>query len=45
MSIAAETRRALRSFRTLIFFDVRCVFFIKDLKDLEKVLARFSIDM
>ena len=45
MSIAAETQKALRSFRSLIDFDMPRVFFIKDLKDLEKGPARFSIDM
>ena len=35
MSIAADTQKALRSFRSLIGFDMLRVFFIKDLKDLD----------
>ena len=34
MSIAAQTQKALRSFRSLICFDAARVF-IKDLKDLD----------
>ena len=45
MSIGAETQKALRSFRSLIDFDMRRVFFIKDLKDLDMGPARVSIDM
>ena len=45
MSIAAEAQNALRSFRSLIFFVARRVFFIKDLKDLDMGPARFSIDI
>ena len=45
MSIAAERRKALRSFRSLIDFAMRCVFFIKDLKDLENGTTRVSIDI
>ena len=45
MSIAAERLKALRSFRSLIGFALRRVFFIKDLKDLENGTIRFSIDM
>ena len=45
MSIAAGMQRALRSFRSLIGFDMRRVVFIKDLKDLAVGPARFSIDI
>ena len=45
MSIAADTHKALRSFRSLIGFAMRRVFFIKDLKDLDMGLTRFSIDI
>ena len=45
MSIAAETQKALGSFRSLIAFDRPRVFFIKDLKDLDMGPARISIDM
>ena len=45
MSIAAQTRRTLRSFRSLIDFDAPRCFYIKVLKDLEQGLARVSIDM
>ncbi len=45
MSIATETQKALRSFRSLIDFDMPRVFFIKDLKVLENGTTRFSIDM
>ena len=41
MSIATETRRALRSFRSLIVFEMRRVIFIKDLKDLDLGLHVF----
>ena len=45
MSIAAETRKALRSFRSLIDLTRSACFFIKDLKDLENGTTRFSIDI
>ena len=45
MSIAAGTQKALRSFRSLIVFDMSACFFIKDLKDLAVGPARFSIDI
>ena len=45
MSIVAETQKALRSFRSLICFDMSAWFPIKDLKDLDMGPARFSIDM
>ena len=45
MSIAADTQKALRSFRSLIGFAMRRVFFIKDLKDLENGPTRVAIDM
>ncbi len=45
MSIAAQTQKALRSFRSLIEFARAARVFIKDLKDLEKGTTRFSIDI
>ena len=45
MSIARAPAKDLRSFRSLIDFAMRRVFFIKDLKALEQGLTRFSIDM
>ena len=44
MSIAAETQKALRSFRSLIDLPYR-VFLIKVLKDLENGTTRAAIDM
>ena len=45
MSIAAETQKALRSFRSLIDFARSARVFIKDLKDLENGPTRAAIDM
>ena len=45
MSIAAETQKALRSFRSLIDFTRAACVFIKDLKALDMGPARFSIDI
>ena len=45
MSIAVETQNALRSFRSLIGFEVLRVSRIKVLKDLDNRPIRFSIDM
>ena len=49
MSIAAETQRALRSFRSLIDFDMRCglgrALDIKVLRTLIERGVRFSIDI
>ena len=45
MSIARGNQRALRSFRSLMCFVLRRVFFIKDLKALENGTTRVSIDI
>ena len=45
MSIATAIRKDLRSFRSLINFDTLRCFSIKDLKDLDNVTTRFSIDI
>ena len=45
MSIAAETQKALRSFRSLIDFARAAWFLIKDLKDLENGPTRAAIDI
>ena len=45
MSMAAQTQKALRSFRSLIVFARAACFFIKDLKDLENGATRAAIDI
>ena len=45
MSIAAQTQKALRAFRSLIGFARAARVFIKDLKDLDDGTTRVSIDI
>ena len=45
MSIATDTQKTLRAFRSLIDFTRAARVFIKDLKALENVTTRVSIDI